>query len=261
MRTKYTAENYSIYDLKALLQRHDESLCKADGSRQSAAALEAEEKSLLESADLDDPNTMDRIKEVRLKKEMAMASAARLARGNEEIESAVREECSALIAGLEDVLSKKYSDCVMAIAGTIQGFFVDRPQAALSAAAEVFNTTNLGIKYGQLFNYLRTTGIQSKPAFFLAKEILELSPKVALLNVTLEPSPDEVPLWEVKSVERLEDEELERLLTPMGFEERVQIIMDGSRNGTPRAKAEKSVQGRIDHLKAAAERRKGAAAK
>lgn len=259
--SKYTAENYSIYDLKALLERHDESLCKADSSRQSAAALEAEEKRLLETADLDDPNTMEAIKEIRLKKEMAMASAARLARGNEEIESAVREECSALIAGLLDVLNKKYSDCILAIAGTIQGFFIDRPQAALKAAAEVFNTTNLGIKYGQLTGYLRTSGLQSRPAFFLAKEILDLSPKVVMLNVTLEPSPEDVPLWEVKSVERLEDEELERLLTPMGFEERVQIIMDGSRNGTPRAKAEKSVQGRIDHLKAEQERRKGAAAK
>jgi len=245
-------QNDPVKNLKRIVAKYDDCRMEAARHTQLLKDLEAEEKKLIENADPDDAARVKEISEIRIRKEMLSNKVAQFKAAAEEGINELGWECNALIDNLVNILNEKWSHCVLLIAENLKGFFYERQEVALKEAKEVCKTTNFCTQYNQLYEYLRSEGLRGKLPIFKAKALLEIFERVDYLTPV---TPFHGKLFEPKTAEKHEDEELARLLTADGREELILSKIAQTQGRMTRETAEKSVDGRIKFLKEEHERR------
>jgi hypothetical protein len=176
--SKYTAQNYTVKNLQALLEKHDELTFEAGRHRQMVTDAEAEEKALLKKSDLNNAKQFEAIGQARLKHEIASRKVEEFTAAAGEILNAIDEECKELIRGLEDKLAAKTSDCLKIIAGSLVALFCGREADCWAEAGQIFPQTNYGRQQAIFAKYLRSEGLSNKLPIFKAKAVLEVSVKM-----------------------------------------------------------------------------------
>jgi hypothetical protein len=235
--------NYTVKNLEKLLKKHSELLMERDRHEQMVKDLKAEEVELLKKTDLDNAEHFKAIGMVRMKCEIAPKKVAEFGAAAEEALCEIDDECHAIIAAMVETLDALRAQTVSVMAGSLARFFRGRKGEAVRAARDVFTQTNVASQYWPLMEHLKSEALCKQSPLFRAKAVLEVSPKIVLLNYDTEETG--LPWGPPQSYERLQDQELEQLSKDP--KERIELMLRG---GVTREAAEKAVQGRIKHLKA-----------
>jgi hypothetical protein len=247
---KPAQESDLIKNLKRIVEKYDNYRMEAARHMQLLKDAEVEEKKLIEGADPDDAGQLRTISEMRIRKEMLSNKIQQFNTAANEGLDDLGVECDKLISDLINVLDNKWSECVCLIEAGLRQLFGGRELFAMEAAQEICNKTNFYSQYHQLYNYLRSEGLRAKLPIFKVKALLATFDQVNDLTPNTIRNGN---IWETKTTEKAQDEELALLLTADGKEERILIIMNGGMNS--REVAEKAADGRIKFLQAEQERR------
>jgi hypothetical protein len=244
---KYSPKTYTVKNLEKLLEKHGNFLMEADRHRQMVTDLAFEEKKLVAETEVNSaPEKLNAIGAVRLKREFAPKKIAEFEQAADAVLSEIGLECQELIDGMNEILAEKYSQCFLIIYSALWPFFFGRDDAARHEVKVVIQHSNFGERYHRASEFLKSDGLNEKAPLFKAAAVLDISKRSTLIEMTGQSAEG---LWgeAPKSAEKHEDEELDLLLSVSGRQERFHFLVE---KGLPMADAEKTIEGRIAHLRA-----------
>lgn len=201
--------------------------------------LEAEEKALLDGADLDNQAAFQKLSDLRLRRELVPKRIAAFQRQEKQILDDLRSECETLRLELRKTVEHSMRIITTEIAVALQPFFAGRRADSQAAAAEVAYQTNYGRNIYQTEQRLRSGVLQDRHPIYAAAELADMVPLVESLEIyTAPPGNKPAP----PTVEDFEREELRKItLDPEPF---VLVRM----KCLSQAEAEKAVEERRKYL-------------
>lgn len=167
--------------LTGLLKKLEANRAEAGEYEKTIAAVNEEEKKLLETADLNDPESFKIISGVRLKKELIPKKITRLNELEQTILGKISWECSDLTKAMTDDLAALLNEAAQVIAKEIAPFFPGDPYRAINVAADVFRKTELGLEHWKLLQQFRTETWATNPPESQARNNLSAATDVSNL--------------------------------------------------------------------------------
>jgi hypothetical protein len=181
----------TISQLQKLLARHEELLQERARHSQLVKDLETEEKTLLETTDLEDKKQFEKISQLRLRRELL---PRKIASFGEEAEGCLTEldnECAAAIRIYQDIIIQKMKTMKKEIAKGLLPFFTGRSGLAYLLIDELIPKTNAGTHMNNHLARLNSENLTKRLTRFKAEELIKMGPVLEGLQI-YEPLPHEI---------------------------------------------------------------------
>jgi hypothetical protein len=236
-----------------LLAKHDNFAMERARHSQMVGECEAEEKKLLATTDLADAGQFKTVSDLRLKRELLPYKIRQFEDAAEEVLDELSGECERVVKALQEHISEARQNCFNFLIEFLDLAFIGRPTDLHANALRVLGETNFALAVAPFERHFKNDGFIAKPLILKAKSLIEDAPKILAITA-LCAAPTTFP-WEIKTMAQLEEEEIVRLTSVLGREERIQILME--KGNQSRGEAEKTMDKRVEYLKGEKAKREG----